>query len=271
MDSYSFSSSDKKVKHIEVDPEKISPKKKNSLSSIFTAKNRLFLWSGIGTILLLLYTGGSYYIIFAAKEKKQTPPPIYPTPYAATATPFPTPTEVPPVEPAVVDTAGWESYANNTYKIAFSYPSDLTLSFNNTAPGQDPYLMTLAYTNASQSGNVAIDVQDISFIGQSDQQSRNIIQMDLLDFASEKRSLNFTYNDPNVPNRRVGALATMTFLGKPAYSFTVTGSYYDDRGYQTLDEEYTYLFTEHGGYKMIISYPSADPLLKKVVNTIQFL
>lgn len=270
MESYSYSSEDKKIKHIKTDPIKASITKKGSLSQLLQSKNRWLVWGAVGGVLLLFYTGGTYYVLFAGKERKQTAPVVYPTPYSATATPPPTPTGVPTTAPAAVDTTGWETYTNNTYDIKFSYPPELTLSFNNTTAGQDPYFMKLAYTNASQSGNVTIDVQDISFIGQSDQQSRTIIQMNLLDFASEKRSLNFTYNDLNVPNRRVSSLTTMTFLGNPAYSFTVTGSYYDDRGYQTLDEEYTYLMTEHEEYKIVIAYPSADPLLKKVVDMIEF-
>lgn len=264
MDSYAYSSEDRKLKQIEPDT-KMTPSPGQSV-----LRNRWLVWGTLSIIFLLLYTGGSYYVIFAGQELKENPPAVFPTPRKATATPIPTPTEVPPASPVPGETAGWKTYTNKTYDIRFQYPEELELTFNNTAANQDPYLMKLSYKNSSASGALTIDVQDIAFVGQSDQQSRTIMQMNLLDFATEKRSLNFTYSDPNVPARRVGSLITMTFSEKPAYSFTVTGSYYDDRGYQTLNEEYTYVFTENDSYKIIISYPSSDALFKKVVGTINF-
>lgn len=254
-----------------------SDQAKNGDLKIHVTKKQLLTWGGIA-LFFLVYSGGSYYILFARNPKPvQRAPAVYQTPYSATATPdpnqqpTPSPTEALQATPSATPTiVGWQTYTNSTYKLRFSYPPTLTLSFNTKSSNADPYQMKLTDTAASPAGVLTVDVQDIQYIGQSDVESRNIVQLSLQQYAVNKWTQNQGFTDPNVPNRIIGNIETMTFLGKPAYSFTITGSWNDDRTYTRLPEKYTYLFTENNGYKIIISYPTANEDLEKVSETISF-
>jgi hypothetical protein len=235
-------------------------------------KKQWVLYGSLGIVLVVLYSIGSYYMLASRNKTPGTSPTrtmgpstsvINDTPIVSepTLTPIPTATESAQAE------AAQNTYKNDTYDLKFTYPKDLKLSFNKTTDKIDPYLMMLT---ASQKKALTIEVQDPAYVGQSDLESRTIIQMNLKDFAAKKWSLNKDYKDSAVSNRKVGSLKTTTFLGKPAYSFTVTGSRYDDRVYEVLSEEYTFLFTQNDGYKIIIVYPSDDSALTGVLETISF-
>ena len=249
---------------------------KNAPLNFHIKKKQLLTWGGIA-LFFLVYSGGSYYILFARNPKLvQRVPAVYQTPYSATATPdpskqLPTPTVIVQATPSATPTIeGWQTYTNNTYKLRFSYPPTLTLSFNTKSSSADPYEMRLTDNTASPAAYLLVNVQDIQYIGQSDIESRNIVQLGLQEYAVSKWTQNQGFTDTNVPNRIIGNIETMTFLSKPAYSFTITGSWNDDRTYTRLSEKYTYLFTENKGYKIIISYPTANEELQKVSETISF-
>lgn len=236
----------------------------------FSLTKRTARWILLGIIFFSLYTGGSYYVLFLRGEKKpETQVPVIPTSIPrASATPYPTPTRVPTVQPTDHSTTSWNTYTNETYGISVQFPTGMIINFNRTETGIDPYLILISYPNASQSGELKIDIQDSRYLGQSEVESLSIMEMELETFAQKKWELNSAYTDLTIPVRNVGPLTAITYAGKPAYTFVVVGSYKDDRTYAKLSTEHTYIITENRDKKIIISYPTEDALLKQILNTI---
>lgn len=67
------------------------------------------------------------------------------------------------------------------------------------------------------------------------------------------------------------ALAPLTVGDKPAYQFSVAGSFTTPVGGGVLSEQTTYVFTESNGLKYMISYPAGMEISEKALETVKFL
>lgn len=162
------------------------PIQKRSLQSKVISKKILF-WSIVGIIFFAVYTGGSYYVLFMRNETPTKEIPVIPTLVPRNSpTPLPSPTPVPTLAPIVSETTTWLTYTNKTYGISLTYPPNMLINFNKTSSGIEPYLILLTYPDASQSGQLRIDIQDVQYVGQSDTDSRAIMALNLQEFAEKK-------------------------------------------------------------------------------------
>lgn len=167
------------------------------------------------------------------------------------------------------ETDDWTVRIDQAYGFSFKYPTTYSLDFNKVASGSPN--LTIVYDNSTYQVDTAkfkIEVQDLKFIGQSDTTSRNIIQLPLSEYVNKKWDLNKTASVSGI--HTVSPLLQTTIDGKPAYQFSVDGKYVDDRGSETLTEEYLYAFTENAGYKYKIWYPKSSTVYDQILKTFTF-
>lgn len=171
----------------------------------------------------------------------------------------------------VDETDSWKLHTNTTYGYQFRYPLTYALDFNKVASGTPT--LVIAYDNTKVQVDMPkfkIEVQDAKNFGQSAITSREILKLKLDEYVIKKWDYNKAATDAAIVNRRISAIKTTTVDGKPAYSFTVSGKYIDDHVAEILQEEYIFIFTESGGYKFKIWFPTSSLIYNQIFNTVTF-
>jgi hypothetical protein len=168
-------------------------------------------------------------------------------------------------------TDSWLLYADSIYGYSFRYPITHITEFLKVSSGTPVQLMV--YDKAQTSAEALkwkIEVQDPKNFGQSAITSRDFLKLSLEEYVNKKWEYNRAASDSAYPNRKVSAIQTVSVGGKSAYQFTVTDKYVDDHVSEKLSEEYVFIFTEYGGYKYKIWYPTANITYRQMTDTVLF-
>lgn len=145
-------------------------------------------------------------------------------------------------------TDGWETFSNTTYKYEFKHPADLEVMSNSYAKAPNEASM-ISINNVEFNMQLVVD-EDWEGSGY------DFIYYDLEDYVNEVWQANLDDDNLNIQNKEVGELKHFTFNGFDAYSFTLTGSYQDERGGYVLNEETLYTFMLVGDTKVIYWFPT---------------
>lgn len=166
-----------------------------------------------------------------------------------------------------IDTQDWKTYTNSKYNYFFKFPPD-------TRVKSDSY----GITEASMASEIIVPVvkfrvyiQDSALY--SDCNECQYVNYNLTDFANYLWKLNKNDDNPNVKNKHISDLTTMSIDGKKAYKFTLTGSFSTDDlgGGYILGEETLYVLTNDGEHNYILCMPTENNYAQAVLNSFSFI
>lgn len=226
--------------------------------------------TGLGTTILLVMAFTAGYFVWMIEKKNQWPVVLSSTPVIVKIE-----SKKQETEDATIDTASWKQFAHVAFNFTFLYPSEMIVGSNNIgyeaekAPdisvsqyGENPILNI---ESAPVPGSKESDFNPKKF------DPKEVEGWDIKKTAEEIWAMNRDDTNPNIENHSVSILSQTTIAGRPAYQFSVTGSYFDWQEERILSQERTNIFTTNlQGKKLKIYYPSDSNLAEKILDSIEF-
>jgi hypothetical protein len=195
--------------------------------------------------------------------------------------PQPTSTPVAVVTPSPTPdpTANWKTYTNQKYFYSFKYPQSYTVGQNGVnSPTPEMVENVVAYElNSTSIDAPAMSVSVVQKGGTTLQANAQAHFDKISNYVVAPNPTLPTYKSNSV----VAALSKSTFLNKNAYTYTITGSYYDDlaaegisppidRKYVWIDDGAVYILIRadkdsqidnaFSTFKLIEATPTATPI-----------
>lgn len=175
------------------------------------------------------------------------------------------------------DESGWKTYENTKYGYTFIYPPEAVVQ----------KVAEMERANMEESNDIDIFipgdttlVRIVAWIPyvttpQTIKKEHNdIIALPLSSFAEILRQWQIEDKNPNI-KKEVGSLEKITFKGKVAYRFTLTGSFTygpwpSGGGYTLPGGSYDYIIFEHNNIKFVMNYPLENNLSQKLLRSFEF-
>lgn len=156
----------------------------------------------------------------------------------------------------------WNVYENTAYGYRFSYPSNMEVA---RVQDMDPRPIT--------------EVDDIYVSREGSElfvtiATGSLVALDIKSFAESVRQNQINNKNPNIKNKQVDELKTISFANKTAYSFTLSGGFITGALGTTeygFEGTHNYIITENNaGEKIILHYPIEDSLSEQIKNSFEF-
>jgi hypothetical protein len=215
-------------------------------------------------VVVAIIAVGAYFIFV----KKSEPIAQQPTP---TPTPISDNQQQPPVTqqtpPKADETRSWLTFTNKKYNYSFKHPQGSSVGSNQFATGEEEAFNVSLSINKTRFN---VEAQDPTMYSNSPTTIKTM-KLPLKEFAQEIWKQNKEDTNSNIQNKEVGQISQTTVGGKMAYQFTLTGSYYNERGGYVLEKKYIYLFVENKGLNFMIWLPAEDPTAGQILGTFKFI
>jgi hypothetical protein len=162
--------------------------------------------------------------------------------------------------------AVWQVFNNTRYRFQLKYSGTSTASSNEMATAAERSSDLVV-------GPLALDILDPAAWSQTpDYQTiyKQYMTEPTEDYAAAIQRMNAEDQNPNVQNKEVGDIETITVAGRTAYRFWVTGSFINERGGHLLEKKQYFLYFNSRGITYAFSYSADDEALATtMLNTFQ--
>jgi hypothetical protein len=227
--------------------------------------------TGLGTAILMVMAFTAGYFVWMIEKKNQWPVVLSSTPVTVKIE-----SKKQETEDATIDTASWKQFAHVASNFTFLYPSEMIVGSNNIGYEAEK----APDISVSQYGeNPILNIESAPVPGSKESNfnpkkfdPKEVEGWDIKKTAEEIWAMNRDDTNPNIESHSVSILSQTTIAGRPAYQFSVTGSYFDWQEERMLSQGRTNIFTTNlQGKKLKIYYPSDSALTKKILDSMKFI
>lgn len=218
-------------------------------------------------VIVAALVGAVGYFAFVKKSESIVQQPTSTlTPTNTPVSPTPTPATQ-QTTPKADETQGWLIFTSKKYNYSFKHPQGSSVGSNQYATDNDEAFNVSLSSNKTRFN---VEAQDPEMYSGSPTVI-NTMKLPLKEFAQEIWRENKEDTNPNIQNKEVGQISQTIVGGKVAYQFTLTGSYYDERGGYVLEKKYLYLFVENNGLNFMVWLPADDSTARTILESFKFI
>lgn len=225
----------------------------------------------LGIVIGAFVVGGAAYLYNRSNQSTSTTPQTPSTPTSTTPETPTTPPSPAPSSPSTIPT-DWKSFTNSSYKYTFRYPPSGEVASGDMGATADKASNVSVFAKpASQDSQwLSIEVKDPEGFNGLKECSEDM-KLGLKEYAQRIWDRNKNDDNPNIKNKTISPIQTVTFAGRTAYQFNLTVSYSDGCGGYLLDEETTYVFVDRSdGLKFQIYYPAGVKDFEQIASSFKF-
>jgi hypothetical protein len=215
---------------------------------ITIASMALFVLMSLGIIIFLYYQNQQLKSMLAT--------------YQTQASPIPTATADP--------TAGWKTYTNTKYLYSLKYPDNFTVGQNGVNSPTPETVEDIVVYNPNSKTPLDGPAFSVSVMKREETlQARAQTHFDRI--STYKLTPNAAFPSYK-SNSIVSTFTKTTFLNKEAFTYTITGSYYDDGAAEAISApmERKYLWVDDGKNYLLVR-SDTDSQINQILSTFKFL